>query len=57
MIPNPEANKHFFNKKNRNAVKKQERFEKSKKYQKECEVSLKLQEEFLRGAENGKTKE
>ena len=48
MSINPTTNHHFFNKKNRNMVKKQERFEKSKKYQKECENSLKLQEEYLR---------
>ena len=49
MSVNPTANKHLFNKKNTNAVKRQERFEKSKKYQKECEVSLRLQEEYLKG--------
>ncbi len=48
MNLNPSANKHLFSKKNTNAVKRQERFEKSKKYQKECEVSLKMQEEYLR---------
>lgn len=45
---NPTVNSYLFSKKNTNAVKKQERFEKSKKYQKECEVSFKLQEEYLR---------
>lgn len=45
---NPTVNSYLFSKKNTNAVKKQERFEKSKKYQKECEVSLKMQEEYLR---------
>lgn len=45
---NPTVNSYLFSKKNTSAVKKQERFEKSKKYQKECEKSLKLQEEYLR---------
>lgn len=49
MSMNPTVNTYLFGKKNTNAVKKQERFEKSKKYQKECEKSLKLQEEFLKG--------
>lgn len=48
MSLSPTANRHFFSNKNRNMIKKQERFEKSKKYQKECEVSLKMQEEYLR---------
>lgn len=48
MNLNPTANRHFYSKKDRNLVKKQERFEKSKKYQKECELSLRLQEEYLR---------
>ena len=45
---NQTVNSYLFSKKNTNAVKKQERFEKSKKYLKECEVSFKLQEEYLR---------
>ena len=45
---NPTVNSYLFSKKNTNAVKKQERFEKSKKYARECEVSFKLQEEYLR---------
>lgn len=48
MNLNPTANRHFYSKKDRNAVKRQERFEKSKKYPKECENSLKMQEEYLR---------
>ena len=49
MSMNPTVNSHLFSKKNTNAVKKQERFEKSKKYLKECEISLKMQEEYLKG--------
>lgn len=48
MNLNPTVNSHLFSKKNTNGVKRQERFEKSKKYPKECENSLKMQEEYLR---------
>ena len=49
-----EASKFNLIKKDRNAVKRQVRFEKSKKYQLECENSLKLQEKYLKGLEDGK---
>lgn len=52
MNQNQTANKQLFSKKDTNAVKRQERFEKSKKYQKQCEVSLKLQEEYLKKIES-----
>jgi hypothetical protein len=48
MSVNPIFHSNLFKKKDRNAVKRQERFEKSKNYLKVCDEAKKMQEDFLR---------